>query len=99
MLKVCVRFGVILIGPVLRRAAGVLGVSGFNQVAAAVEEELGPRAVSGEPPGPADLLEEERPSVFRGQVAELPVFGASAQISEAMRSARSWSRCTFESEP
>ena len=46
MLKVCVRFGVILIGPVLRQAVGVLGVPGFNQVAAAVEEELGPRAVS-----------------------------------------------------
>ena len=46
---------------------------GFNQVAATVEEELGPHAVSSEPPGPADLLEQERPSVFRGHVVELPV--------------------------
>ena len=76
MMKVCVRFGVILVGPVLRRAAGVLGVFGLNQVAAAVEEELGPRAVGSGPPGPADLLEEERPSVFRGHVVELPVVGA-----------------------
>ena len=72
-MEVRVRFGVILVCPVLRRAAGVLGVFGLNQVAAAVEEELGPRAVGVEPPGPADLLEEERPSVFRGHVVELPV--------------------------
>ena len=81
-MKVCVRFGVILIGQVLRRAAGGLGVSGFNQVAAAVEEVLGPRAVSGEPPGPADLLEEERPSVYRGHVVELPVVGADLRGDE-----------------
>ena len=93
-MEVRVRFGVILVGPVLRRAAGVLGVSGFNQVAAAVEEELGPRAVSGEPPGPADLLEEERPSVFRGHVVELPVVGADLRGDEVREVVEGWRELT-----
>ena len=93
-MEVRVRFGVILVGPVLRRAAGVLVVPGFNQVAEAVEEELGPRAVGVEPPGPADLLEEERPSVFRGHVVELPVVGADLRGDEVREVLEGWRELT-----
>ena len=93
-MEVRVRFGVILVGPVLRRTAGVFGMSGFNQVAAAVEEELGPRAVGVEPPGPADLLEEERPSVFRGHVVELPVVGADLRGDEVREVVEGWREVT-----
>ena len=89
-MEVCVRFGVILVGPVLRWAAGVLGVSGFNQVAAAVEEELGPRAVSSEPPEPAGMREEERPSSFRGQVVEQPVVGADLRGDQVREVVEGW---------
>ena len=67
---------------------------GLNQVAAAVEEELGPRAVGVEPPGPADLLENERPSVFRGHVLELPVVGADLRGDEVREVVEGWRELT-----
>ena len=70
VMEVRVCFGVIVVGPVLRRTAGVFGMFGLNQVAAAVEEELGPRAVGvvardGIIPFPHDPLR---------AVAEIPEF-------------------------
>ena len=93
-MEVRVRFGVIVVGPVLRRAAGVFGMLGFNQVAAAVEEELGPGAVGGDPPGPANLSEEERPSVFRGRVVELPVVGSDLRGDEVREVVEGWRELT-----
>ena len=55
VVKAKVRDGAVFAWPVSRRAAGALGVPGFGQVGAAVEEGFGPCQVGRESLGPAGL--------------------------------------------